>query len=66
MIISLNGKDYDATGCDTLLQLAEKLSLSKIGAAIAVNARMVPKTEWEKFVLHESDKVIIIKAACGG
>jgi hypothetical protein len=27
---------------------------------------MIPRTEWERFSLHENDNLVIIKAACGG
>ena len=36
------------------------------GIALAVNEKVVPKTEWEKFLLKENDKIIIIKATQGG
>jgi sulfur carrier protein len=36
------------------------------GTAFAVNEKVVPKTEWEKFELKDNDKILIIKATQGG
>ena len=54
------------TPASTLTQLAAQLELPAQGIAIAVNNKMIPRTEWERFVLHENDNLVIIKAACGG
>ena len=50
----------------TLTQLTAQLELPVQGIAIAVNNKMIPRTEWERFSLHENDNLVIIKAACGG
>ena len=36
------------------------------GVAVAVNNRVVPRSEWTTAILHEADKVTIIRAVCGG
>lgn len=50
----------------TLLQLSEELELPRQGVAVAVNNKMVPRTEWKQYALAEGMSVVIIKAACGG
>ena len=50
----------------TLTQLAAQLELPVQGIAIAVNNKMIPRSEWEKFALQENDNLVVIKAACGG
>lgn len=65
MKISVNNKEVE-TGANYLLQLSQQLELPQTGIAVAVNNRMVPRSEWEHFVLHENDELIIIKAVCGG
>jgi sulfur carrier protein len=65
MKISVNNKEVE-TGANYLLQLSQQLELPQAGIAVAVNNRMVPRSEWEHFVLHENDELIIIKAVCGG
>jgi sulfur carrier protein len=65
MKISVNNKEVE-TGANYLLQLSQQLELPQTGIAVAVNNHMVPRSEWEHFVLHENDELIIIKAVCGG
>lgn len=65
MKLTVNNKEVD-TQATHLLQLAEELSLPAQGIAMAVNNRMVPRTEWKEHILAENDTVVIIKAACGG
>ena len=65
MKISVNNKEVE-TGANYLLQLSQQLELPQAGIAVAVNNHMVPRAEWEHFILHENDELIIIKAVCGG
>ncbi len=65
MKIKVNNKEV-VTGACHLLELSQELELPSTGIAVAVNNRMVPRTEWEHFVLNENDELIIIKAVCGG
>ena len=65
MKISVNNNEVE-TGDNYLLQLSQQLELPQAGIAVAVNNHMVPRSEWEHFVLHENDELIIIKAVCGG
>ena len=66
MKVQVNNKEVKITDASTITQLTEQLELSSQGIAIAVNNKMIPRTEWDKFVLHESDNLVIIRAACGG
>ncbi|MDN3654109.1 sulfur carrier protein ThiS [Ferruginibacter paludis] len=36
------------------------------GIAVAVNETVVPKTQWDSYVLQTGDKVLVIKATQGG
>ena len=65
MKIKVNNKEVE-TGANYLLQLSQQLELPQTGIAVAVNNRMVPRSEWEHFAIHEDDELIIIKAVCGG
>ncbi|WP_455586302.1 sulfur carrier protein ThiS [Bacteroides sp.] len=66
MKVEVNNKEVELTHESTITQLTEQLELPSQGIAIAVNNKMIPRTEWDVFVLHENDKLVIIKAACGG
>lgn len=66
MKVQVNNKEVEINSDSTLVQLTAQLELTVSGIAVAVNNRMIPRTEWEGFSLHENDSVVIIKAACGG
>ena len=66
MKVQVNNKEVELIPNSTLTQLTTQLELPVQGIAIAVNNKMIPRTEWERFVLHENDNLVIIKAACGG
>ena len=50
----------------TLSELLAALVTPADGVAVAVNNRVVPRSEWTTATLHEADKVTIIRAVCGG
>ncbi len=66
MKVQVNNKEVEITDASTIIRLTEQLELPLQGIAIAVNNKMIPRIEWNGFVLHESDNLVIIKAACGG
>ena len=66
MKVQVNNKEVETTLDSTITQLTALLELPSQGVAIAVNNKMIPRTEWEQFSLQENDKLVIIKAACGG
>ena len=66
MKVQVNNKEVEIIPDSTLTQLTARLELPVQGIAIAVNNKMIPRTEWERFTLHENDNLVIIKAACGG
>ena len=66
MKVQVNNKEVEMTPASTLTQLAAQLELPAQGIAIAVNNKMIPRSEWEKFALQENDNLVVIKAACGG
>ena len=66
MKVLVNNKEQEVTSDPSVSTLAQSLQLPEKGIAIAVNNRMVSRTEWDGFVLKENDNIVIIKAACGG
>lgn len=66
MKVQVNNKEVNITNDSTLTQLIAQLELPAQGIAIAVNNQLIPRTDWERFSLHENDSLVIIKAACGG
>lgn len=66
MKVQVNNKEVTLADASSLAQLTQQLELPAVGMAIAVNNQLIPRTEWDKFVLHDNDNLVIIKAACGG
>ena len=65
MKLKVNDKEVE-TGASTLSQFSQEQNLPATGIAVAVNNRMVPRTEWNLHTLQDGDKILIIKAVCGG
>lgn len=66
MKLTVNSKETEVKDGCTVAQLAAQLALPEKGVAIAVNNKMIPRTEWAERVLQSNDSLVIIKAACGG
>ena len=66
MKVLVNNKEVETTEKSTILQLTEQLELPSQGIAVAINNKMIPRTEWERLQLQANDHLVIIKAACGG
>lgn len=65
MKVNVNGKAVETTAAN-VQQLVTELGLPQNGAAVGVNNRMVPRTEWADYALAEGLNIVVIKAACGG
>lgn len=63
--ITINNEEQ-MTDATCISQLAVELQLPERGVALAVNNRVVPRTNWETTPINEGDSVTIIKAAFGG
>ena len=67
MIVSVNNEQKELNDQSGLIDLLAHLQLAEgKGIAVAINNKVVPKTQWEEKVLSEDDKVTIIKATQGG
>lgn len=66
MKLTVNNKEAEVQDGCTIAGLAVQLALPEKGVAVAVNNKMVPRTEWTEHVLQSGDSLVVIKAACGG
>ncbi len=64
MTIYVNNRAVQTSAAD-VAALATELGLPAM-TAIAVNNRVVPRTEWGAKKLCEGDKLTVIRVACGG
>ncbi len=65
MNIKLNNNPI-TTESTTIADLLEQQSIETKGIAVAVNRRVVPRTEWNTRVLNEGDEVVVVSAVYGG
>ena len=62
----MNSKSYTLDAPITLSAFLEKMAISGEGIAVAVNNKVVPRSQWSSFMLEDGARLIIIKAVCGG
>jgi sulfur carrier protein len=67
MRIVLNGEPRDVSDRITVAGLVEDLSGREArGVAVAVDAEVVPRSEWERMQLAEGQRVEVLGAIQGG
>ena len=64
LLINSEQKDFSGKNISELVQSLQMPSTN--GIALAVNEKVISKSEWEKFQLNDNDKILIIKATQGG
>lgn len=65
MMISVNGEVLEVQA-NTLFELFSELNLTAEGVAVAVNNRIVMRTQWNTFWLHGGEEVVVIGTTRGG
>lgn len=65
MKLKVNDQEVESEAT-TLSLFSLEQNLPATGIAVAVNNRMVPRAEWDSYTLNEGDRILIIKAVCGG
>ena len=67
MKILLNDENYEIAENSSITMLFQKLGkVDMRGWAVAVNESIIPKHDFEKTLLCEEDRVILIQATQGG
>jgi sulfur carrier protein len=67
MTVFVNDSEVKLEEPSTLLHILGSLSIKTFeGIAIALNNEVIPKSELEKIIVKENDKVLIIRAFQGG
>ncbi|NLJ81599.1 MAG: sulfur carrier protein ThiS [Bacteroidales bacterium] len=65
--ILVNSKEYEIEESSSLLDLLTTLQRADdTSMAIAINNKIISKNLWQETVLQSNDKIVIVKAACGG
>jgi sulfur carrier protein len=68
MRVVLNGSEAELADGATIREAVEALDLPAAGrgVAVAVDAEVVPRTEWETHELQEGARVEVLRAIQGG
>jgi sulfur carrier protein len=67
MQISINKQNYQFDENTSLENAITSLELKELnGIALALNEEIIPRSEWQKTILFDEDKIIIIGAVAGG
>jgi sulfur carrier protein len=67
MIVYINSEAKEVKSEKSLQETLTDLSLNvSFGTAVAINNKVVPKNDWDTYILKENDKVLVIKASQGG
>jgi sulfur carrier protein len=68
VIVQLNGEPRKLRDGTTLAAVVEELGVAgqPRGVAVAVDAEVVPRGEWERRALRDGDRVEVVTAIQGG
>jgi sulfur carrier protein len=64
--IQLNGEEKKLMPGTTITMLLEQLNLKREGIAVAINQRVVPKSDHPDFDIPDAAKIEVIRAVGGG
>jgi len=64
--IKVNQTSYQFPAQVTLDQILSQLDISVSGIAVAINERIITRSQWVSTVPDDGDAVLIIKATQGG
>ena len=65
-MIIVNGEPRDVAPGTTLAGLLAQLGAPDRGVAVAVDAEVVPRGEWERFTVRDGARVEVLTAVQGG
>ena len=65
--VSINQENFIVPAPGSLAEVLPLLQISQAdGIAIAVNNTVIPRPEWDKYMLRQHDEVFVIRASAGG
>ena len=67
-MIRLNGQDSDVRAGESVAEVLARLDVASDarGVAVAVDGEVVPRAQWDSFVLQEHARVEVLTAMQGG
>ncbi len=66
-MIYINDKEHPFTQGQSLSDLFKDLNIdASKGIAVALNNRVIPRPEWDSYLVKQNDNFLLIKATQGG
>jgi sulfur carrier protein len=67
-VIRLNGQDSDVRAGESVAEVLGRLDVASDarGVAVAVDGEVVPRAQWDSFMLQEHARVEVLTAMQGG
>ena len=66
IIVNINETPLEIDKSTNVFQLLQKTNTTIDGIAVAINNKIVSKSNWEKQKFNNNDNILIIKATQGG
>ncbi|OAT31456.1 sulfur carrier protein ThiS [Proteus myxofaciens] len=66
MNITVNDEKYSLDMPVTISQLLIQLEQPSIGVALAINETIIPRENWETYLINDGDTILLFQAIAGG
>ncbi len=66
MKVIINGQPREVDKAISICELLILLNTGPKGVAVAAQGRIVPRSQWETYILSDSEEITLITATCGG
>ncbi|AYN28042.1 MULTISPECIES: sulfur carrier protein ThiS [Buttiauxella] len=66
MHIQFNDEPIQCVENLTLAKLLEQLRFLQPGVALAINQTIIPREQWETYLLNDGDQILLFQAIAGG
>ena len=66
MKVYINQNETEVPEGITVKELLDRQQIAAEGTAIAIDSKLVPKSEWSNRTLADGDKITLIRATFGG
>ena len=64
--LTLNGKQRELPAESTIASMLEAIGIDRRAVAVAHNGDVVPRDRYDNFILHEGDRIEVVRMVGGG
>ncbi len=66
MKVIINGQPHQVDNGVSVSELLVQLNAGTKGVAVAIQGHIVPRSQWETYIISEGEDITLIRATCGG